>query len=224
MKKKEKIVLTSLELFNERGVSSVSTNHIAEYLGMSTGNLYYYFANKDEIINEIFELYSSELAERFQNNLALDGKPIDVFSSYMDTVFSLMWKYRFFYLNMFNLLHKNEVLSERYRQLREKLSKNITLLIQGFIDGKLIFLEENEIGAFVDNLKLHVSCWMNYEVTFATGGIITKKSMYDAILKILFYFKLVSTETGKVLLTNLERKYLEKILISTMGNHATFSV
>lgn len=224
MKKKEKIVMTSLELFNERGVNNVSTNHIAEYLTMSAGNLYYYFANKDEIINDIFDLYSSELKERFERNVSLDEKSIDVFSAYMDTVFILMWKYRFFYLNMFTLLQKNAILNEKYEVLRQKLSHNIRVLIEHFIDGGLIFLEENDIDPFVENLKLHVSCWMNYEVTFSENSEITKKSMYNAIMKIIFYFKLVSTESGKTALTNLERKYLEKMMISTMsGRLSTFA-
>src|SRR5436309_8608324 len=55
MKTKERIVETAIRLFNEQGTGAVSTNHIAQALSMSPGNLYYHFRNKEEIIRAILE-------------------------------------------------------------------------------------------------------------------------------------------------------------------------
>src|SRR2546429_8931361 len=55
MKTKERIVETAIRLFNEQGTGAISTNHIAEALSMSPGNLYYHFRNKEEIIRAILE-------------------------------------------------------------------------------------------------------------------------------------------------------------------------
>ncbi len=54
-KTKDRIIDTATELFNEYGTGAVSTNHIAKESGISTGNLYYHFSNKEEIIRMILE-------------------------------------------------------------------------------------------------------------------------------------------------------------------------
>ena len=46
---KEKIIETSIKLFNEKGCLNTSTRHIADELGISVGNLYYHFKNNFSI-------------------------------------------------------------------------------------------------------------------------------------------------------------------------------
>ena len=48
---KEKIIETSIKLFNEKGCLNTSTRHIADELGISVGNLYYHFKNKEDILS-----------------------------------------------------------------------------------------------------------------------------------------------------------------------------
>ncbi len=40
---KQAILTTAIDLFNDKGTAAVSTNHIAEAMGISPGNLYYHF-------------------------------------------------------------------------------------------------------------------------------------------------------------------------------------
>ena len=55
MKTKERILLTSIELFNRSGVVAITTNHIAKAMEISPGNLYFHYDNKEEILEELFK-------------------------------------------------------------------------------------------------------------------------------------------------------------------------
>lgn len=106
-----RIVDASLTLFNEEGERNVSTNHIAAHLGISPGNLYYHFRNKDEIIVQLFKRYSEELLA-FLNDTPL---PTDVTGTvrFMAGVYDVLWSYRFLFSDVNALLSRStELLGE----------------------------------------------------------------------------------------------------------------
>ena len=111
MNTKDKIIQTSISLFNEHGERAISTNHIASSLGMSPGNLYYHFKNKEDIIRHIFALYRDHLSTHF--------KPVDQgddaferLGPYLDSLFELMWRYHFFYDNLGDILARDSHLKQ----------------------------------------------------------------------------------------------------------------
>jgi len=59
------ILAAALDLFRERGVEEITTNEIAEHAGIPIGSLYRYFPNKDAIITALTELYTSDIAQIF---------------------------------------------------------------------------------------------------------------------------------------------------------------
>ncbi len=53
----ERILVSSLALFNRFGEPNVSTTMISAELRISPGNLYYHYPSKDELINTLFDQY-----------------------------------------------------------------------------------------------------------------------------------------------------------------------
>lgn len=119
MKTKARILDAALALFNQQGTAAVSTNHIAEAAGISPGNLYYHYHNKEEIIRAIFERLFAEWDAAF--DLPVDRiPPLEDVQELVRTNFTIMSAYRFIYREIIALLQQDETLRERYLVVRQR--------------------------------------------------------------------------------------------------------
>src|SRR5262245_28899138 len=131
---KSRILDTALALFNERGSGVVTTNHIAEALGMSPGNLYYHYRNKAEIVRALFARIVGEWVE---NYAVPDGvfPTVALMEAMMAGNFEIQWRYRFFFRDLTMLLAADPDLAKTYRDNRAASFGNTIFLINLFIDA-----------------------------------------------------------------------------------------
>ncbi|CAM2949166.1 TetR/AcrR family transcriptional regulator [Vibrio ordalii] len=195
MKTKDKIVYAALALFNEHGERTVTTNHIAAHIEISPGNLYYHFRNKQEIVRDIFALYSTELLERFQP-IAAQRESLTLLKHYLDSLFTLKWKYRFFYANLPEILQRDEALHGEYIQVQEKLQTNLINIMHAFVDLKLLSVEEDEMRSLVTTLHMTASCWLSYQSAMSSKAQITEQVIHKGILQMIAVVKPKATEQG----------------------------
>lgn len=134
---KARILDKALELFNERGTANVTTNHIAEALGMSPGNLYYHYRNKAEIVRGLF----ARIMAAWARNYALPAGKSPSFRT-MDAMvagnFEIQWRHRFFFRDLTMLLAADPELAKEYRANRDAGMANTVALLRHFIDAGLM--------------------------------------------------------------------------------------
>lgn len=120
---RDRILDISVELFNQSGVVAVTTNHIAEHLKISPGNLYFHFRNKEEIICELFDRMCFETYEVWLPNKKLGAyeSPLTL----VERTYDVFFKYRFFHREMYHLRRRDPRLAEKWRL---HLRKTVRLL------------------------------------------------------------------------------------------------
>ena len=131
MNTRDRILDTALRLFNQSGTAAVSTNHIADALGISPGNLYYHFRNKEAIIRALFEQQYAHWDAIY--SLPNDRMPTleDMWRMVNDT-FPVSWDYRFIYRELIALLRRDAELNGRWVEVRARGFAGFRQLIEVF--------------------------------------------------------------------------------------------
>ena len=185
MKTRDKIIQASIALFNEQGERNVTTNHIAAHLGISPGNLYYHFRNKEDIILSIYEEYARNLVLDTFPQVSPDVKPLDAIILYMDAVFQAMMKFRFFYSNLPVLLAKNPSLRDKYVSVQQSIAERVSQLLLSLRGADMMNFEDEELPDIVSILRLVNTFWISFYQTQNIDVEINDAVFYQGVLKIL---------------------------------------
>jgi len=155
MNSQEKILNTALRLFNQSGTAEVSTNHIAEAAGISPGNLYYHFRNKQEIIRELFHrLYAT-----WDTGLSLpqDREPtLDDLKAIVEANYQILWQYRFAYRELAALLRQDAELRAGFLAVRQRGFDGFHKIFNAFL-GAGIMRAPDEPQAVEELMEV---CWL----------------------------------------------------------------
>ncbi|WDD98940.1 MULTISPECIES: TetR/AcrR family transcriptional regulator [Thalassomonas] len=196
MKTRDKIIQASIALFNEQGERNVTTNHIAAHLGISPGNLYYHFRNKEDIILSIYEEYARNLVLETFPQVSPDVKPLDAIILYMDAVFQAMMKFRFFYSNLPVLLAKNPSLRDKYVSVQQSIAERVSQLLVSLRDADMMDFDVEELPDIVSILRLVNTFWISFYQTQNIDVEINDAVFYQGVLKILVIIRPYITESA----------------------------
>ena len=165
---KDRILDAALRLFNERGTDTVTTNHIAEALSMSPGNLYYHYRNKAEIVRALFARIQAEWAINYAVPPATMPS-IPMMEAMVAGNFDIQARYRFFFRDLTLLLNADPELAAVYRANREQGIGNTRFLVNLFASvGIVNALGEEELDDLAQLLWLVGDFWLVFRDTGGT--------------------------------------------------------
>lgn len=159
---RERILETSLAMFNAQGEPNVTTNHIADELGISPGNLYYHFRSKDDIVEHLFARYEAGVGDAL---LLPDGRAPDLEDIWLQLhlVFESLWGYRFLYRDLVDILARNRKLKLRFARIMNRASTSAIELLRGLVRAGVMRASADEIHALAENILLVATFWMSFE-------------------------------------------------------------
>jgi len=161
---RDRVLAAALELFNERGSGSVTTNHVAARAGISPGNLYYWFGDKDEIVRELYAQFVAGYEQLWgvgDRDLP-DLTPDEVLSRLADGA-ALSGRYAFLARDLLGLLHADPVLAEEYRAVRERRIAEFTGLAHAWrARGVIRPLDDATVADLVQALWVISETWLAF--------------------------------------------------------------
>jgi len=155
----ERILETTLELFNRHGEPNVSTTAIATELGISPGNLYYHYPAKEKLVNALFERYEAALAELLR---AAEGvRDVEDAWQFFHMLFELIWQYRFLYRDLNDLLSNNRRLETHFQLILRDKTRAVRTVLGSLADGARI--GEGDAEAVATAMVVVLTYWLSFE-------------------------------------------------------------
>ncbi len=155
---KKRILESSVELFNNHGAVSVSTNHIAKHLKISPGNLYFHFSNKEEIIRELFARMTQEVQVAWDPDRALAPR------EFLEASFEVFWTYRFFHREMYHLRRQDPELARNWKRHMTQCQRLLKLNYTRWVaQGSMRAIEDNdELRLLSDSVLLSSTAYLGF--------------------------------------------------------------
>ncbi|MBN2405861.1 MAG: TetR/AcrR family transcriptional regulator [Coriobacteriia bacterium] len=159
---RERIVDAAIAMFNERGTRAISTNHIAEACGISPGNLYYHFRNKEEIVLAAYERALTDYDAMWDRAGFAVPTP-DAVIDLMEDTFKVEWRYRFFQREAAALVQADEVLAEKYRGVQLQRLVMLRALVDEWVAaGVLVDLDDEQREDIVTATYVLGESWVGW--------------------------------------------------------------
>ena len=157
----ERILEVTLDLFNRFGEPNVSTTLISAELRISPGNLYYHYPAKDELINSLYDRYERALDELLQ--AAGDVRNVEDAWLFFHMLFELIWKYRFLYRDLNDLVSTNRRLETRFQFVLKNKTQAVRRLLDGLAGGNAIRIARGEAATIATSMVVVLTYWLSYE-------------------------------------------------------------
>jgi len=200
---KTKIKNSAIHLFNTQETLSVTTNHIAKEAGISPGNLYYHYKNKEEIVTDLY----LDLSKRFEEinsfeNILLSSNPIKVLDDTFELMGEIFYEYRFLLRDSMVLIALYPSFKENFVRNQEKRIKQIESLLQFLLKENIIQYEKNI--NLVRRAKMHWFITAYWQSFASSTGNVSRESIKEA-KEIFFEFLIYPflTQKGKEMLSSM---------------------
>lgn len=181
---RERILNTAIELMNEQG-GAVGTSQIANHLGISPGNLYYHFRNREGIMRELFQRLAEELEEVLRTT-----KKDEITADYLAACFNggarVLWRYRFFFAVDF--IRRDDELAEKYRVLSRKCKGYMEIIISGALrlaPGHCSATDE-DCERLAENMWVLWISWPRYTEIDGSGSGVSEADIWRGLEQIAF--------------------------------------
>jgi AcrR family transcriptional regulator len=201
---RDRILETSLRLFNQHGMAKVPTNQIAVELDMSPGNLYYHFRQKEVIVERLMRRLEEQI-EPLLSGPRAELIAIDDLWLFVHLVFEKVFEYRCFYRDVDYVASEYPQLASRLPALNVRGLKVLERLCRQLAAAGALRARDDDIPVLALQMMLVGTCWFTFaRMLPPTADTSPGRAAYQ-VLSLLVPFL---TEDGRQYVDYLRKKYI----------------
>jgi AcrR family transcriptional regulator len=203
---RNRILSTSLQLFNENGIAKTSLNSVAAELGISAGNLHYHFKSKEQV--------ADALLRRFQDRIETIVAPSASISA-LDDLWLLMHlaleaieEYCFIYRDVDFLMRESPRVAQRLQHITVHCVAAAQHMCSALARAGVIRARPEEIQDLGLQMVLTATCWYTFARLCQAGRPETHtagRAAYHVLTLLTPYL----AENSRLYMTYLRGKYLD---------------
>ena len=206
---RERILEAGLRLFNDFGEPNVTTTVIADELNISPGNLYYHFHNKDEIVEAIFVDFEREIEETLAAPTRRPANVDDIWL-FLHLLFEHIWKYRFFYRDLNDLLTRNRTLEIHFKKILAHKVRTATTLCEGLVSAGAMRAGSSELRALATNMAVIATYWLSFEYACNPRSNVESERIGRGVYQVMAMVSPFLLGESRTLLEKLSGEYLRQ--------------
>lgn len=162
IKTRDRILNTSLALFNSVGEPNVTTLLISDEMDISPGNLYYHFKSKGDIVEELFAGFEEEMLDLLAVPKDVEIS-LDQFGFFLHMLFEAVARYRFIYQDLVNVLSRYDQLQGRFRKILKNKTGAFEVICESFKRQGMMVIEADSLNALCEQLTLTSCYWSSFD-------------------------------------------------------------
>lgn len=157
VKTAEKILLISLDLFNENGERNITSVDIANELDISPGNLYYHFKGKDDIISALVDQYVNKI-----NAISPHEQTNEDFYRYLYYCLETMYLFRFLFQNIAEISTQYPTINTKLHRLAKFQREYLRKALQTLVTNGVLNPNSTDVDLLLDIISLSLFQSLNY--------------------------------------------------------------
>lgn len=163
IKTKDKILQVAVRMFNEHGVQSINSRHIATEMGISYGNLDYHYNTKEVLLLAIYKQMRKEMSDSYLSRKA-HSSALEHFHHLLIQLEAFQLKYRFFNLDVLEISRSFPKISKLLTKTLELRKQQVDELFQEFIkEGHLEEREGFQYGRLQHTIRIIITFWLSQQ-------------------------------------------------------------
>jgi len=151
-KTKERILNVSLALFNEEGLANVTLRKIANYMGISQGNLNYHYKKRVDLIETLYFRFADSVDDKIREIIERDNLNWGYLKVYMSELIGIFYDSRFLFLDFSFVMRVYPNIRDHYTSILQKREQEFPGLF-GILSGMKVMKPEEFPGQYLNLYK-----------------------------------------------------------------------